>query len=263
MSGIHYRPDYAKFIFEVPRGAFDIIYMTLCRNSHERQYHGDFLKSHHVQALPCMNPDYETTVLEIWGEWAGLVETCPTHWLLSLKRYDVRAVLWDSSEEAIIQTGQHLQRTVTNYNVNVYSTRPASKRRGRSRGGKGFAIGSHKSDVRVTCYKRTGEPCAVEFQISGDLLKRHCNDIYARLDAHSGTIDLWRALTGACVTIGNARMMKVFEGAGIGSYWPVTSIDDVETPPELQTSFTALVPTKADLEEYAEWANSVDSIEYP
>ncbi len=250
MSAVIFRPDYAKFIFELPRGIFAMNYRHMCELSHLRKYHGDFLRSHHVQALPCMNPDFETTVLELWGEWAGLVELFPPIWIQSLQRYDVRATLWDTSEEAIIATGQHLQKTVTSYNINVYSTRPASKRRGRSRGGKGYAIGSHKSEIRVTCYKRTGEPSAVEFQIQGPKLKKAAKALYQELGSHSGTIDIWKGLTRICQQIGDERLTKVFGLAGIGNYWPVINSSDVMVPEETQRAFAAPTAPKDEEDHY-------------
>jgi len=262
MVTINFRPDYAKFVLEMEPDRFHQYYEALCAMSHTRKYHGEFLKSHKIQRL-WGNPDgLETWTIEIWGEWAGLVSalTSPT-WILALKRFDVRAIAWDTNEDTIVNLGQHLQRHVSSYNVNVYSTRPGSKRQGRDRGGKGFAIGSHKSDLRVTVYKRTGEPGAVEAQCSGAMLRRLVRNSIAVVPLSSDCSETWQELSDQIITLARARFNRVLELAGIGEYWPVVGAPVLPNVDPMQSAFIAQIElTDADLAGEGYWEYKPDTI---
>lgn len=240
MSTVSYRPDYAKFVFTVPAGTWHQYSERFHEASHQRKYNTEWLKSHK------MSPWYgnaalgtETWSVDIWGEWAGLVEALPVAFFPYLRRFDVRAVIWDCDEATIVAVGQHLQRTVTSHNVNVYSTKPATKRMGRDRGGKGFAIGSHKSDLRVSVYKRTGEPCAQEFQCSGTMLKNSTELIWEGFQGHEKIIDPWKALVRRIQSQGESRMAKVFGSADLASYWPILQREELPNLPPIQAAFLA------------------------
>jgi len=238
MQAVNFRPDYAKFILEMEPDRFNQVYQAMCAISHTRKYHGDFLKSHKVTRLWADGRGMETWSIELWGEWAGLVAslTSPT-WVLSLRRFDVRAIIWDTDENTIVNLGQHLQRHVTSYNVNVYSTRPGSKRQGRDRGGKGFAIGSHKSDLRITVYKRTGEPAAIEAQCSGAMLRRLVANSIKVAPLGADGDRTWVELSDEIITLARARFNRVLELAGIGQYWPVVGAPELPNVDPVQSAF--------------------------
>jgi hypothetical protein len=235
-----FRPDYAKFIFECEPEVWNLHYRAFCEMSHLMKFNGDFLKSHKTNRL-WFNAEkgMETWTLEVWGEWAGIVERMPADWILSLKRFDVRAIVWDADKDTILDLGQHLQRHVTSHNVNVYNTKPATKRLGRDRGGIGFAIGSHKSDLRVTCYKRTGEPVAQEFQCTGAMLTRLKLKAWDWYHKTSGTIDIWANLRSRVQFEGNKRLVRVLESAGVGTYWPTIGPSNLPHLPPPQSAFIA------------------------
>lgn len=245
MATVTFRPDYAKFLIEADPDVWNQMYRVFCETSHQMKFAGEFLKSHKTNRL-WFNAEkgMETWSLEVWGEWAGIVSRLPADWLLSLKRYDVRAVVWDASAETIVDLGQHLQRNVTSHNIHVYSTKPASKRMGRDRGGKGFAIGSHKSDLRISCYKRTGEPVAQEFQCTGAMLVRLKMAAWKWYHDTGKTIDIWRNLGHRIEVEGNRRLVRVLESAGVGTYWPTIGPHDLPVLPDTQAAF---IPELEDL----------------
>lgn len=242
MATVQFRYDYAKFLVTIPGDLWAQYYGELNRESHECKFHGEWLKSHKVNRL-WFNPQngYETWSIDIWGEWAGIVNRLPVNWFGMLKRADVRAIVWDADKDTILDLGQHLQRHVTSHNVNVFSTKPASKRLGRDRGGVGFAIGSHKSDLRITCYKRTGEPVAQEFQCSGAMLARLAATVQQLLGPTAGTVDLWRLLRLEIEKEGNKRLGRVLESGGIGTAWPIIGPSTIPTLADTQHTFIAEV----------------------
>lgn len=238
MSTVTFRPDYAKFMFEAEPEVWNHIYRVVNETSHQMKFNGEWLKSHKTQRL-WFNAEkgMETWTLEIWGEWAGIVERLPADWVLSLKRFDVRAVVWDATKDTILDLGQHMQRNVTSHNINVYNTKAATKRLGRDRGGVGFAIGSHKSDLRITCYKRTGEPVAQEFQCTGAMLARLKLEAYDWYQKTGKTVDVWKNLGFRIQKQGNTRLMRVLESSGVGTYWPTIGAHDIPQLPPTQAAF--------------------------
>jgi hypothetical protein len=238
MATVTFRYDYAKFLIQCPSDMWSHWYHELTRESHEMKCKGEWLKSHKVNRL-WFNKDngMETWSIDIWGEWASIIERLPMQWIQFLKRADVRAIVWDATEDTIIDIGQHLQRHVTSHNVNVYSTKPASKRLGRDRGGKGFAIGSHKSDLRVTCYKRTGEPCAQEFQVSGAMLARCVRECLEQGKYYTGAYSIWEGLKGKLEKAGNQRLQVVLERGGVGTSWPILGAHYIAPLDPVQAAF--------------------------
>jgi hypothetical protein len=242
MSTVHFRYDYAKFLITCPPDVWHQWYGELGRESHEVKAAGEWLKSHKVNRL-WYNAEagMETWSVDIWGEWAVVVDRLPVNWFPFLKRLDVRATVWDATADTILDLGQHLQRNVTSHNINVFSTKKATKRMGRDRGGVGFAIGSHKSDLRVTCYKRTGEPVAQEFQCSGAMLLRLKNDLVSKYAGVWQTYSIWVALKRLIEEQGNKRLMRVLEGAGVGTYWPTIGAHDIPKLPPIQAALLVAV----------------------
>lgn len=240
MATVQFRYDYVKFLIQCEGDLWTTIYHGLNNLSHERKYKAEWLKSHKVNRL-WYNPadGKETWAIDIWGEWAGIVELLDVHWLGWLKRADVRAIVWDANKDTVLDIGQHLQRNITSHNVNVFSTKPATKRLGRDRGGVGFAIGSHKSDLRITCYKRTGEPVAQEFQVSGAMLARLIGECQEQEQYYTGLYSIWEGLKVKMENEGQKRLMAVMEKGGIGTHWPVLGRHDIPRLPPTQGAFLA------------------------
>lgn len=256
MASVIWRPDYAKFLITCHYENWHHFYAILNNASHEFQASGEWLKSHKVNRL-WGNKDngMETWSVDIWGEWAGVIRSLPAEWAEWLKRVDVRATIWDATEDTILDVGQHMQRNVTSHNINVFSTKKASKRLGRDRGGVGFAIGSHKSDLRITTYKRTGEPVAQEFQCSGAMLKAVVGEAAARYARSRGTTDIWVDIAFRIQTRGAQRLERVLDNAGIGIYWPVLGTEGAPKLPPIQSGFIAELPETND--EY-QWPHEAD-----
>ena len=167
------RPDYAKFIVDTEQDHWSQLYRRFCAEGRAFDDEGDFLKHHHVTVWQSQHPGLRKYILEVWGEATSLVfglawET----WHAYLRRFDVRVEEPELTTDMILELGTLLQATCSKFNVNTYRTRPAAKRQGRDRGGVGYAIGSHKSNLRVTCYKRGSEPACTEAQVTGVTLQR-------------------------------------------------------------------------------------------
>jgi hypothetical protein len=252
MSTVTFRPDYAKFVFTVPAGTWHQYSERFHEASHKLKYSTEWLKSHK------MSPWYgnaalgtETWSVDIWGEWAGIVEHLPVAFFHSLRRFDLRSIMWDIDGDTIVSIGKHLVGTVTSHNIHLFATKPATKRMGRDRGGKGFAIGSHKSDLRVTIYKRAGEPCATEFQFHGTMLRNSVKDIGEDANVIPMLRSPYKALAAALMVKGEKRLQTVLEAGGIGTYWPQIRTADVPALPPIQASALFRLPAADDDDEAA------------
>lgn len=240
MGTVEYRPDYAKFVFTCHPQEWTSIYRSFTDAASKRKYVGDWDASHKTNRW-YYNPqqDTETWSIDIWGEWSGIIDLLRPAFLTYLRRLDMRAIVWDASEEAVIAAGQHLILNVTSHNVHLYYTKPAKKTDRRDRGGNGFAIGSHKSDLRITVYKRHREPVAQEFQMKGDYLRRLVAEVQGDFASVADVCNCWRILGHAVVKAGQMRLERVLDAAGIGSYWPVLGPQDAPTLPPAQATFAA------------------------
>lgn len=255
MSTVIYRPDYAKFVMDLPRGLFSTYYQRFCELSHECKFSGDFLRSHKVTALYNQNIDRETTILEVWGEWAGIVRLLPSTWGAYLKRFDARAIVWDADKEAVLAVGQRFQRSSVGYNVEVFNSKPASKRLGRDRGGVGFRLGSRKSDLCIVVYKRATEPVAQEVRLSGQILRTAVGFSLGAIDGTADTRSFWSQLLDRAAFWGQRRLSRCLDRAGIGVYWPTFVHDRKDEWDSLQTSFAPVVPQTTEPEDDRLWSN--------
>lgn len=256
MPTVDYRWDYLKVIVTHPAGSFNSYYHAMkeaAKGLVKDELAWD--RSHKVTPFHSMEPLWERTCVEVWGEAAGLISRLPWHpWHEFVKRLDVRATLWEVEQDAVMFTGQRLQRNVSSLNVEVFSSKNASKRQGRDRGGKGFRLGSRKSDICVVVYKRNQEPAAQEFRFQGQSLASATNHVAEMFSGKELVLDLWLALQNDLVRRGTARLERGLTEAGIGVYWPLFDHASREDHEGLQRSFATFVATQeAEEHDPAHW----------
>lgn len=235
MEGQVYRVDYYKAIFSLPSDLMTQYRNLLNEHSHVAKIPGDWITSHKWSYLYHTPEGHEVVALEIWGEWARL----PTYlfdpiWVKECRRLDVRTTLWEQTGDGIYSLGEHLTRADTGYNTILRNSKPRSKRNGRDAGGKGFAIGSHKSDLRISAYTRGDAKPALEYQCSGSILRGAISQIIGPGGLAPGVLFPWATLISTVVDLGDARLERVLDRAGIGSYWPVLHEGEPPTLPPLQ-----------------------------
>lgn len=258
MPTVDYRWDYLKVIVVHPAGSFNSYYHAMRDASRGIvKTDLDWDRCHKVTPFHSMEPLWERTCVEVWGEAAGLIKNLPWHpWHEFVKRLDVRATLWEVEQDAVIYTGQRLQRNVSSLNVEVFSSKNASKRQGRDRGGKGFRVGSRKSDVCVVVYKRAQEPAAQEFRFQGQALLNAVNAIDADMGHRTEVCDLWLHLSDELQRRGAVRLERALGEAGIGTYWPLFDHRTADDYAGLQRSFASFAAhVEAEEHNPANWAD--------
>lgn len=153
----------------------------------------EWINNHHKDGVHlagswAVKPEYNTALghsqyfLRVWGELAQAFVADNAHAIKGhlITRADVRYELPNATTEALkafgiaAASGQKGRR-----NVQLFDSKGRSKTSSaRSTGGVGLAIGSHKSDRRVSAYQRAGSPVAVEISLQGravaDLWGKFC-----------------------------------------------------------------------------------------
>lgn len=111
-------------------------------------------------------------VFEAWGEAANKVYQLDfKKWNAHLERVDIRANEKVTREGIDLLYAHLREHKAGSKNIHLFDSKANSKRNGRSTGGYGIAIGSHKSDLRTSFYVRGTEFGACEFQTQGKKLR--------------------------------------------------------------------------------------------
>lgn len=151
--------------------------------------------SAHLHALGADDNGNRMYMVETWGKFAHMVlRELPHEWYTFIARVDWRISVDVNVNRlkflyAYIEANQKRAR-----NLQLFDTRPRTKKQGRNAGGKGLAVGSHKSEARLSVYQKTGERGAIELQVKGAKLQQCITDA-KRLHAVPGsTWPLWGCL---------------------------------------------------------------------
>ncbi len=169
-----YKVDYLRIKFTIDADLFESIYARI-KILMLKKWGGsveDMERCHKVNVFRNYSTKANYYMIDIWDEGSEVFYDLAEQYGSSFQRVDIRHIEPNSTQESVIALGHQLQVGVTSWNVNTYKTKPASKRMGRDRGGIGFAIGSHKSDLRIAKYIRGREQGAIEYQFQGRLLRK-------------------------------------------------------------------------------------------
>lgn len=208
--------DYAKWTFRVEQDLFHQHYEHFRECLHRVYSGGDINDTHHVHIHGGYGAIEKWYTLEVWGDAAEVVKLLVgPRWWTNLDRVDVKGVVWDLSPEQNAANGLMLAMQGCQYMVNTYNQKERRKKNGKSAGGKGFAIGSHKSDLRISAYNRPNTDVGLEFQCSGAMLTRlQAHTISQFIQGVSNRV-LFTGLAQSIQAVGYGRFRNAFEKAGL------------------------------------------------
>ncbi len=206
------RIDYAKFVLTVESDLFAHLY-ALWLDTMAGDTPLSMIKGLKMTCLGERAPGKRMYILEAWGEIANRSRHLEwSTWCHHLRRLDVRSELRYATDETVKAVYDHLLVQTQRQNLTWFSSRPRSKRGGGATGGEGFALGSHKSDVRFVAYRKPGQPWACESQVTDNVLQRL---VMQAGNAYDGTPQgsqmAWQILCGLVSTTGRQRASK---------FWP-------------------------------------------
>lgn len=206
--------DYAKFLF---RGPLDLceqyklrfIEVISCGSDEEEKNSG-----YRAEPLRKHADGQWTYVFEIYGPLSNIVRYLNwKSWSPLLQRMDVRWEVEANSEGVKALRNQFEGHGAGGRNVQTFNSRIRTKKDGRDAGGFGVAVGSHKSTMRFSAYKRGKEKAACEVQFSGGKIDAAVALIngMAQRDIGLSMIDPWVELRRQLFDMG-AREMKKCSG---------------------------------------------------
>lgn len=194
----------------------------------------DLIKQTKLTALGAgtIIPGKRRYVFEAWGETARYAGCLGEFWLRRATRLDVKTSMLPWIDQDVDNLASRWKLVDRSRNVQTFQSRPRTKRDGRSAGGRGIALGSHKSDLRISVYKRPRDCYRLEVQASGRLLRRLISEAleewYQAKDAPTPV--LWDLVRENILGTGIDRCLK---SAGLSEY----VLPDEVPPPDLKTLF--------------------------
>lgn len=206
------RIDYAKFVLTVEADLFAHLYaLWLDTMAGPTPLH--LVKGLKMTCLGERAPGKRMYILEAWGEIANRTRDLEwSTWCHHLRRLDVRSELRFATDQTVKAIYDHLLAQTQRQNLTWFSSRPRSKRGGGATGGEGFALGSHKSDVRLVVYRKPGTTWACESQVTDNVLQRLVMQAGHSYDGTpEGSQMAWQILCGLVSTTGRQRASK---------FWP-------------------------------------------
>lgn len=211
----------------------------------------------HYPGLDTSKPPWKVTTMGGWGSvakyyiieaWGPVCELANNlinpAWFGRLTRVDYKAILWDKGIDENYMVGMTLGMADTLPMVSTFNKPGRSKAGDQDGGGKGWAMGSHKSDLRVSSYSKNRREPGIEFQCRDKMLKRLRNAVVRAMPERSSNRVLFTSLGQEICKIAYKRVKKKFTEAGLVHTFQDYALADVETAILSQESALAL----ADLE---------------
>lgn len=222
MEEMYYQWDYVSFWFEMDPELFG-----------QHLHHIEEMGQAHiggrlwqpnvkVRALGDAGGGKRRYAVSVWGPAARVVQYLPTTYIHYVRRLDVKTWPGDLQDMHVNILATELFTHPNPYNITAINSRPRRKDDKRDAGGRGFAIGSHKSDLRVSVYSRASSKYCVEFQCRGDMLRRILDTAPFKDGVFNPSYNYWAEVKQAIVQVGAARYGRALAAAGMGEYVPVT-----------------------------------------
>lgn len=151
--------------------------------------------SYRVKALGADKSGQRRYTFECWGLASSFVVMLDfERWASRLSRFDVCSLSEADDDEIAATYEAATGERAKNRTVHLFQSPSRTKAGGRNAGGTGFAVGSHKSDLRLSLYKRAGEPARFEGQFAGTMLTRAVEACKSARTGSAADTQSWEAL---------------------------------------------------------------------
>jgi hypothetical protein len=217
MSVVSFVPDYGKWEFRWSQENFQIAleHFKEVFMQHPEANNGkrDMWK---VSVLRDRNAGGNYYILECWGRACIQMHFLSgPHWFANLMRVDFKAQVYDLDGDQNYYIGMALGMHDTGYSLAVHNKPIRMKVGDKDAGGRGFSIGSHHSDLRISSYNKGFGPVGLEFQLKNDMLVRLKAQSIANFARGASNVTLLRELSQACQAVAYGRLRQVFTRAGM------------------------------------------------
>jgi len=221
----YFRWDYVSFWFDCAPDLFHTHLAYLDGLMNEVPPSHNWKQQMKVHAHGPGQGDSRRYSITIFGAAATVVSRLPVFWHKFIRRLDIKCWPPELDEAAVVEMRDVLLNSKTGYNVTGHNGKPRQKTDKRDAGGNSLSIGSHKSDLRISVYQRSREHACLEFQVSGDMLKR----VFANQLRLGGSTQrpagFWTGVKSELQELGNARFNRCLVNAGVVRWRPTTQAE--------------------------------------
>src|SRR6185369_1649304 len=217
MSNLYYRWDYVKLQFEMEADRFHTYLAQLDAIGQERVGLNRWKGAIRVKAGGETDTGRRRYWVSIHGPSALVVNFLPFAWWPYVTRLDVKATDLPYDDQEVHQMRVKLLAKPNPYNIVAMNSQDRLKNDKRDAGGRGFSIGSHKSDLRVAMYRRGREGVGLEFQCKDDTLERLQKKHAKAFPPSEHPSTYWLQLKQDIIACGEQRFARSFAAAGVPS----------------------------------------------
>jgi len=218
----YFRWDYLSLWWEIEPDRFHMDLQYLDELAQAHNMYADWKAGSKVKALGATTDGRRRYALNAWGRAACLVMHLTPAWRERIHRLDIKSWPDGYSSEDLTQLRATLLSTPCGYNVSGHNGKVRQKNDKRDAGGNSLAIGSHKSDLRVSLYARGNEKTCIEFQCSGDMLKRLLHAVASDRTLRGDNLVFWASVKDRIQQVGVARYNQALTNSGVIRYRPTT-----------------------------------------
>jgi len=216
MSTQYYRWDYVKLLFEMEPDRFHTYLSRLEELGSAHIGTNRWKGAMRVKMLGALDKDKRRYMVTVYGTAAYIVNFLPFAWWPFVRRLDVKASDLPYSDEEVHALRTRLLATDNPYNIVAMNSRDRLKNDKRDAGGRGFSIGSHKSDLRCSMYRRGREGVGLEFQCKDEMLKRLLERHAPAFPQSEHPSTFWLTLKDDIIAAGEQRFARALTSAGLG-----------------------------------------------
>jgi hypothetical protein len=212
---MYYRWDYLKLMFECEADLFHTYLGELEKLAEERIGNRLWRQGCRVKALGETEAGKRRYVIVVQGSAANIATHLPFRWWPHVRRLDVKATDLPYTDDEVHNLRVCLLKKPNPYNIVAMNSKDRVKNDKRDAGGRGFSIGSHKSDLRVAMYRRGKEGVGLEFQCKDEMLRRLLNRHAGAFPPQEHPSTFWLTLKDDIIAAGEQRFARSFQAAGL------------------------------------------------
>lgn len=194
---------------------------------------------------------------ETWGKLSDVMARYADdrEWA-HLQRLDYQ-IPCDIDDEKIHGLYEHLRKNkARGRNVTSFDTRPREKSQGRHAGGHGVALGSHKSDKRLSISKRKGESGYIELQLSGKLLRTLVGEALQKVRTSQTGETMYQVMSQMC----QAALEKMAREAGFETAQALVRSVSPDAPAQPPADFLVEAPVEMLVQTFMNLSPSEQSL---
>ncbi len=217
------RWDYLSLWFEMEPDQFHTHLARLDAIAAENPSCSDWKGMSKVKAIGQTASGKRRYAVSAWGRGANIVSYLPVSYHTYIHRLDIKAWPEGYTMDDLKELRAQMLNKPCGYNLTMHDGKLRQKTDKRDAGGTSLGIGSHKSDLRVSIYGRGNENVCIEYQMSGDMLRRVLMDAAMSAENRRDPFVFWIMVKDKLQQLGTARYNRALDTAGISRWAPTTS----------------------------------------